>query len=1052
MRSRSLKIGDTIADRRVDALIGRGGMGVVYRAWNTRLERAEALKVITDDLASDAGFRERFLSEARIAVKLEHPHVIPVYDAAEAKGGLLFMSMRYIEDGNTMASLIAQRERLDPGTAAKIISGIASALDHAHGQGLVHRDVKPANILIAAQTSQHPYLTDFGLSKRASSNTVFSGGGSVVGTVDYMSPEQGQGELVDARTDIYALGVTLFEALTGKLPYVRDSDVAVLAAKVLEPAPMVTQMGAGIPSAFDAVLARALARDPAERYSSAGELGRAAMDAAGRPSTVTTTKEVGVGSVLADCVIEEIAGKGGMAVVYKATDKLDRTVALKVMAPELADDPDFRVRFEREWKIAAVIDHPNVIPVYWAGESRGRLFIVMRYVDGETLRDTLARRGQLDPELAVEVIEQLAAALDEAHSRGLVHRDIKPGNVLIEEATGRVFLSDFGLAQDVGDAEAAADGNVLGTVRYLPPERGRDDVVDDVLGDIYSLGLVLQEMLGGVARVDLDRVQGVPSTLARVVDRAAAEDPTARFASAGELARAARQALDPDAQVEEAPRGEDVPATIPAGPGAADRRQPFEPKPLSHGLRERVIEVCDTVLRLVSPDSEARSDLEAVRNDLSAPLRLAVIGDPGSGRSTLINAILGRRLTETGSLAGLAPTVTLEHGVPERTVAVAPDGAESEYGLRPDGTLPEEVTNSAGQLADLRVRLPLDALRTVSLIHTSLPQDTDETLAGADPGDAADAYLITWPADSLDELAQASTDLFARLGGLRASSVNATIVPTKADLAGEGAGIDAAAAGFGHAVGASAPVAALLAETAKLDRVTSDDVAALGQLASELEAEYEELLSSREGFLTADVSLSREEREELLDRYGLLGIRCALELADADQLSGTDLKRRLRAVSGLSHVDLQIAGFHQRADALKADAALTRLDDLSYRWPDLDFLRDHVEAARLEPQMHIIDLIHAFERCAVDHVDVPDDLVESLECFIKGRTAADRLGLEGDPEPEELRAAALEGFRAWKMFAEAGSASRAASRVALDVARSYEIVGRESSGGEQAAG
>ena len=1058
MRQRQLKIGDVIAGRKVVALIGRGGMGVVYRAWNERLERDEALKVIADELAKDRSFRERFLREAKTAVALEHPHVIPVYDAAEEPDGTLFMAMRYVKEGKTLATLIQERGRLEPSLAAKLISDIASALDSGHAQGLVHRDVKPANILITGQTSHHPYLTDFGLSKRISSDTVVSGGttlGAIVGTVDYMSPEQGQGHRIDARTDVYALGVTLFEALTGTVPYPRESDMAALAAKVLEPAPMVTQVAPGIPPPFDAVLARALAREPDERYPSAGELGRAARAAAGRPSEISVRREIGVGSVLADCLIEEVAGEGGMAVVYRATQQnLGKTVALKVMAPELADDPAFRARFGREMKLAAAIEHPNVIEIHWAGESQGRLYIVMRYVDGGTLREMLVRRGSLAPKLAVEVIEQLASGLDAAHAKGLAHRDIKPGNVLIDERSGRVYLTDFGLAKGIDDADITDGGQVLGTARYMPPERVRGAAVDDFLGDVYSLGCVLWDLLGGIDRVDLESIEDVPSALAHVVMRAASADPSARYSSAGELAHAARRALSEGAESDE----DRVPSTVvrPSKLVVEERREPFEPTPLSHGLSERVLQVCDTVAGLIEagidgngegvvvPD-EARLELEAIRSDLVAPLRIAVIGDAGSGRSTLINALLGRRLTETGGLAWLRTQITIEYGAQELVTAVLPGGDEVEYGLRPDGTLPDELRAMAGQLDSLHVRLRLDTVSTVSLIHASLTEEARETLPDASLYESADAFLITLRADSLGDVAELGAALSAKIPGRRISAVNATVVLTNADLAADGtlAQAEQVKDALGPMIAAATPLVGLLAETANAALVDNDDVAIFGELAAADPATRKGWLDSRETFLAGEAPIEQDERDRLLDRYGLHGIGCALELADAHQLDGIALRRRLREVSGIENVDRQIDGFHQRADALKADSALNRLEELSYRWPGLALLRDEVEAVRLQPQMHVIDLIRAFERCALDDVEVPEDLLQRLQRLITARSPSERLGISADARPDEMRAAALEGFRSWKMFENAGFASPVAARVARVAARAYEIVGDE---------
>jgi hypothetical protein len=273
------QIGSEFAGHRIDGIAGRGGMGVVYLATHLALNRRVALKLIAPDLAADESFRTRFKQESMTAASIDHPNVIPIYHAGE-EDGQLYITMRYV-DGTDLRAMIAQRGKLDAGTAATIVSQTAAALDAAHARGLVHRDVKPANVLIAnADGDLHAYLTDFGLTKQASADGGMTKTGMFVGTLDYIAPEQLQGGALDARADVYALGCVLYQSLTGNVPYPRDTEPAKIWAHMSEPPPSVVQSQGDVPPQFEDVVRRAMAKDPNDRYLSAGDLGRASLAAA----------------------------------------------------------------------------------------------------------------------------------------------------------------------------------------------------------------------------------------------------------------------------------------------------------------------------------------------------------------------------------------------------------------------------------------------------------------------------------------------------------------------------------------------------------------------------------------------------------------------------------------------------------------------------------------------------------------------------------------------------------------------------------------------------
>ncbi|MCK9248943.1 MAG: serine/threonine protein kinase [Solirubrobacteraceae bacterium] len=271
--------GATVEGYRVDELLGRGGMGVIYRATQLALDRTIALKVVAPELAGTDAFRERFKREARLAAALDHPHVVPIYEAGEVDGEL-FLAMRFV-DGRDLASVIRAERRLDPERAVRIVEQTASALDAAHARGLVHRDVKPANVLLEDRpTGEHAYLTDFGLVRALDEGERrLTGTGTFMGSADYVSPEQILGSPTDARSDGYALACVLYAALTGVPPFRRDTETATLTAQVREPPPAVSATRPELGGRFDGLLRRALSKVPGDRYPTCGALAAAARSA-----------------------------------------------------------------------------------------------------------------------------------------------------------------------------------------------------------------------------------------------------------------------------------------------------------------------------------------------------------------------------------------------------------------------------------------------------------------------------------------------------------------------------------------------------------------------------------------------------------------------------------------------------------------------------------------------------------------------------------------------------------------------------------------------------
>jgi serine/threonine protein kinase len=261
-------VGETFGGYTIESLLGRGGMGAVYLATHARLARKVALKLIAPELAHDDGFRARFLRESQLAASLDHPNVIPIYDADEVDG-VLFLAMRYVS-GPSLQLVLRSRGSLPPEETLRIAEQIGGALDAAHTAGLVHRDVKPANILLA-EPGDHAYLCDFGLAKHTSSQGV-TRTGFFLGTVDYCAPEQIEGRPLDGRADVYSLGGVLFHCLAGQPPYRRETEFAVLNAHLHDPPPALSSVRPDLPRALDGVVVTAMAKHPEVRYSTAGAL------------------------------------------------------------------------------------------------------------------------------------------------------------------------------------------------------------------------------------------------------------------------------------------------------------------------------------------------------------------------------------------------------------------------------------------------------------------------------------------------------------------------------------------------------------------------------------------------------------------------------------------------------------------------------------------------------------------------------------------------------------------------------------------------------------
>lgn len=454
---------------------------------------------------------------------------------------------------------------------------------------------------------------------------------------------------------------------------------------------------------------------------------------------------------LGDFRIVRRLGEGGMGTVYLAHDeRLDRPVALKVIAPALAHDPEFQRRFETEARSAAAIDDPNVVPVYSAGSEGGRLFIAMRFVDGTDLRAVLAS-GRLDATEAVAIVAEIAAALDAAHTAGFVHRDVKPANILLAERSGRrtAYLTDFGLTKGLqaGATQLTGTGQWIGTLDYVAPEQMTSGRVD-ARTDVYALGCVLYEMMSGTVPftgTDMQKMWGHvneplpvlgdnrPHPLAPVLDRAAAKNPDDRFQSAGDLARASAAALE-GAPVSEAERSVATGVAATGMVEAGEAQHSAEAGGLQHPASTGDLQSTRTMPAHPRPADGGERRTEAMGE--AARQRSPRSGRGGGSSGRVVAAIAGSLILGAG-LIGAAVIFSGDKGT-TRTV-LSQSGATSQAGTEGEGTAnggasdegagaPEAGTSSAS------------ALYSQSLYSVAIPAGWEQEKSDA-PSEIGGAYI-----------------------------------------------------------------------------------------------------------------------------------------------------------------------------------------------------------------------------------------------------------------------------------------------------------------------
>jgi serine/threonine protein kinase len=503
-------LGTRIREYEILDIIGRGGMGAVYKARHVYLDEERAIKLIRTGLSEKTAFVNRFIREAKLLTKLRHPNLVQLYEFGTLEQENTFFMVLELVKGESVLERINRNGKIPVNEAISIVRQAALGLELAHQKGVIHRDISPDNLLIVTdeENKEMVKVIDFGIAKPTVEETHrYTIENMFLGKLEYSSPEQcgfhEQGEVIDHRSDIYSLAVTLYHMLSGKLPFYSPTPQGYMIKHASEaPKPVSSLLPEGyLPPGLDELILRALSKQRDDRQSSMRELIQE-LDAITSPEvpaapkqTVSTDLKPGDLFAKRYKILEKI-GQGGMGIVFRATDTmLGVTVALKVMSAALSDNPKALDRFKREVILARRVAHRNVCRIYDFGEYEGVHYVSMELLEGRTLADILRREGPYTAETGIPILTQILYALQEAHSAGIVHRDLKPQNIIVD-AKGRATITDFGISTSSGVTRLTQTGALIGTPRYMAPEQFGERTVDHRT-DIYSIAIIMFEMFTG---------------------------------------------------------------------------------------------------------------------------------------------------------------------------------------------------------------------------------------------------------------------------------------------------------------------------------------------------------------------------------------------------------------------------------------------------------------------------------------------------------------------------------------------------------------------------
>ncbi|HYP88036.1 MAG TPA: serine/threonine-protein kinase, partial [Polyangiaceae bacterium] len=594
----------------LQALIGQGAMGAVYRARAGSGEDV-AIKTLRPEAMGEVT-SQRFLRESELVRGLKHPHVVRTLDAgADEATGLMYLVMPLLK-GRDLDHVLTELAALEPETAVRIALQAARGLTAAHRIGIIHRDVKPGNLILDEEDGEIIVrVCDFGIAKQIGQESELTKTGSQLGTPDYVSPEQlKSSKHVDERTDIWSLGATLYQMLCGAAPFAHvESVFDLITAIVTEDVPHLQDRAPWIDTSLALVVHKALQRDPNERWATLEDMADALRPFSGGdelldparivsvspvrrksvanradlreapkqtsllPAPTTEMDELGLTNQSLDgrYLVKRLIGKGGMGIVYEVESQTGEHLAAKVVSAGVQGaTPQTLQRFAREAKASSAINSLNVARTVDAGcdDKLGFPYIIMELLSGVDLSSVMKQQGALSPEIAARLVVQAARGVAAAHARGVVHRDIKPANLFLQQdpktSEITVKVCDFGVAKRLSGMSLSLGGSqfsltrsggMLGSPMYMSPEQARNAKAVDERTDVWSLSVVLWELLSGhrlwggqkslgelivaictepIRRLE-DLAPWVPRELSRVVHHGLERDPEKRIPSARAL-------------------------------------------------------------------------------------------------------------------------------------------------------------------------------------------------------------------------------------------------------------------------------------------------------------------------------------------------------------------------------------------------------------------------------------------------------------------------------------------------------------------------------------